>query len=313
MNISAFISEASRYAAAVDGIFALLLAVSGVIVILVVTLVFVFSLRYRRGSDARRGPLPTWVHSELEIGWTTATLFTFLFLFWWAASTQLSALAPPSSALEIHVVAKQWMWRVQQPNGVREINEMHVPVGKPVRLVMTSQDVIHSMFLPALRIKKDVLPDRYTYLWFTATKAGTFELLCAEFCGSEHSRMSGRIVVMPEADYSRWSEAPPQGDDIARRGAALFQSLGCSGCHAPNSTVHAPDLNGLYGRTVHLQDGRSVRADEAYIRDSILLPERDVVAGYAPIMPSFRNLVGEDQVTDLVAYIKSLSNPGARR
>jgi len=313
MSFSSFITQASDYAAGVDRLFNLLVVLSSVILLLVLVLVVVFATRYRRGSAARRGPLPTWIQHELEIGWTAATLFLFVFLFWWAASSQLAALAPPANALEIHVVAKQWMWRAQQPNGVRELNELHVPTGQPVRLVMTSQDVIHSLFLPALRIKQDVLPGRDTYLWFTATKPGVFPLLCAEFCGTEHSRMTGRIVIMPPEDYARWSAAPPQGDDLARAGERLFRSLGCSGCHTPGSAVHAPALDGVYGRQVQLEGGRRVTADEAYIRDSILLPGKDVVAGYAPVMPSFRGVVGEDELTALVAYVKSLSDRSARQ
>lgn len=313
MNIAAFMTEASDHAAAIDRIFILLVVLSSLIVLLVFVLVVVFAVRYRRGSPAKRGPLPDWIQHELEIGWTAATLFLFVFIFWWAASSQLSALAPSPGAIEIHVVAKQWMWKVQQPNGVREIDELHVPADQPVRLAMTSEDVIHSMFLPALRIKKDVLPDRYTYLWFTATKTGTFGLLCAEYCGTEHSRMTGRIVIMPPADYARWSAAPPEADNLARAGEGLFRSLGCSGCHDPHSSVHAPDLHGLYGRAVALEDGRRVTADEAYIRDSILLPNRDVVAGYAAVMPSFAGVASEGQIVELIAYIRSLANQGAER
>ena len=259
------------------------------------------------GSSARRGPLPELIRREVEVGWILATLLLFLFIFWWAGSTELAALNPPSNALEIHVVAKQWMWRFQQPNGAREINELHVPAKTPVRLVMVSKDVIHDLYLPALRIKKDILPDRYTYLWFTATKPGVFHLTCAEYCGTNHSVMAGRLVIMTPADYARWTEAQPEGDNLARKGEALFRSLGCSGCHSPNSSIHAPDLHGVYGHAVHLSDGRVVTADEAYLRDSILLPQKDVVAGFAPIMPSFRDAVSEEQLVPLLAYLKSLS------
>ncbi|HVZ53658.1 MAG TPA: c-type cytochrome, partial [Pseudolabrys sp.] len=198
-------------------------------------------------------------------------------------------------------------WKVQQPSGVREINEIHAPAGKPVVLSMTSEDVIHSLFLPALRIKQDVLPDRYTYLWFTADKPGTYMLMCAEFCGTGHSRMTGRIVIMTPADYAKWVSQAPQTAGLARQGEALFRSLGCSGCHAAGSTVHAPDLAGIFNREVKLADGRSTIADEAYLRDSILQPGKDVVAGFAPVMPSFKGLVTEGQLVPLIAYIKSLS------
>jgi cytochrome c oxidase subunit 2 len=212
--------------------------------------------------------------------------------------------------LEIHVLAKQWMWKTQHPSGAREINALHVPIDKPVRLLMESQDVIHSFFIPAFRIKQDVLPgrDAPTQLWFQASKLGTFGLLCAEYCGTDHSAMRGRIVVMTQQDYAAWSVAQPDGDDLAHQGAALFVSRGCSGCHAAASKVHAPRLAGLYGRTVPLQDGRSVLADDAYIRDSILQPRRDIVAGYEPIMPSFAGVLDDGEIQGLIAYIKSLRN-----
>ena len=307
MNLSAFTTEASSHAAWVDTIFYALVGMSVLITLIVLGLVIGFSFRYRRGSDAKRGPLPKLVQREFEIGWTAATVFLFFFIFWWAAASQLSALAPMKNALEIHVVAKQWMWKIEQPSGVREIDEIHVPAGKPVLLSMTSQDVIHSLFLPALRLKQDVLPDRYTYLWFTADKTGTFNLTCAEFCGTSHSRMSGRIVVMQPAAYSQWIAAQPQTAGLAHEGEDLFRSLGCSGCHAVTSSVHAPDLDGVFGRMVHLSDGRTVTADEAYLRDSILQPGRDVVAGFQPIMPSFQGQIDESQMVRLLAYLKSLS------
>jgi cytochrome c oxidase subunit 2 len=308
MNLADFTSEASQHAHVIDRIFYSLLALSAVITVIVFALAIGFAVRYRRGSAAARGPLPPLMHREFEIGWTTATLFLFLFIFWWAASTQISALTPPAHALEIHVVAKQWMWKVEQPSGIEEINELHVPVGKPVLLNMTSQDVIHSMFLPALRIKQDVLPDRSTYLWFTATKTGTFGLLCAEFCGTDHSRMSGRIVIMPQASYAQWVAAQPQTAGLAQDGETLFRRFGCSGCHTSGAAVRAPDLDGVFGRSVHLSDGRTVIADEAYLRAAILQPGREIVAGFEPIMPSYQGTVDEKQMISLLAYLKSLSH-----
>jgi cytochrome c oxidase subunit 2 len=307
MNLSAFTTEVSARAAWVDTIFYALVALSILITLIVVGLVIAFSWRYRRGSNAKRGPLPQVLQREFEIGWTSATVFLFLFIFWWAAASQLSALAPPSNAMEIHVVAKQWMWQIEQPSGVREINEIHVPANKPVLLSMTSQDVIHSLFLPALRLKQDVLPERYTYLWFTADKTGIFNLTCAEFCGTSHSRMDGRIMVMQPADYARWVAAQPQTAGLAHEGEALFRSFGCSGCHSNASAVHAPDLDGVFGRAVHLADGRTVTADEPYLRDSILQPGRDVVVGFEPVMPSFQGQIDESQMIRLLAYLKSLS------
>jgi cytochrome c oxidase subunit II len=307
MSLDQFTTAASDYAAKVDRLFYLMSVISILIVALVAGLIVVFFALYYRGSPRRRGAVPERKSHEIEIGWTVATLFSFLFFFWWAASDQLTALMPPKDALEIHVVAKQWMWRIQHPSGAREINELHVPADTDIRLVMTSQDVIHDMYLPALRLKQDILPDRYTYLWFKPNRTGIFHFTCAEFCGTDHSVMAGRLVITSPQDYARWTSAQPEGDDLAHQGAALFRSLGCSGCHTPGSTVHAPDLHGLYGRPVQLADGRTVTADEAYLRDSILLPAKNRVAGFPPLMPDFSGTVSEGQVIELVAYLKSLS------
>ena len=306
MRLAEFTAQASDYAVRVDALFALLSIISGAVVALVAGLITYFLIRYHRGSRAPRGQTPERLDHEIEIGWTAATFFSFLFLFWWAASDQLAALVTPKDPLEIHVVAKQWMWRIQHPSGAREIDELHVPVNTNVQLVMTSQDVIHDLYLPALRLKQDILPDRYTSLSFNATKTGVFHLTCAEFCGTDHSVMAGRLVVLTPDDYARWTAAQPEGDDLAHQGERLFHSLGCSGCHAPGATVHAPDLHGLYGRPVQLADGRTISADEAYLRDCILLPDKNRVAGFPPVMPNFTGSLDEAQVVTLVAYIKSL-------
>jgi cytochrome c oxidase subunit II len=308
MNLAQFITAASDYAQSIDHLFWLLVTISGLIVGLVSVLIVVFLVRYRRGSPAPRGEIPEILKHEIEIGWTLATLFLFMFIFWWAGTRELTALTPPSNALEIHVVAKQWMWRFQHPSGAREIDELHVPAETPVRLAMTSQDVIHDLYLPALRLKQDILPDRYTYLWFTATKTGTFHLTCAEYCGTDHSVMAGNFVIVTPQDYARWTAAQPQGDDLAHQGEVVFHTVGCSGCHdSPGATIHAPSLHDLYGRLVQLSDGRTVTADEAYLRDKILLPNLNIPAGYAADMPSFRGVVTEGQIVQLIAYLKSLS------
>ena len=303
--------SASTAAVTVDRIFFGLLVVAGLTTILVFVLVITFAIRYRRGSAAARGPLPTLVNREFEVGWTVATAFLFVFLFWWAASSEISVQLPPADALEVHVVAKQWMWKLQHPSGAREIDELHVPIDRAVRLLMNSEDVIHSFFVPAFRIKQDVVPGTTTRLWFQATKVGVFPLLCAEYCGTDHSAMRGRIVVMRPEEYAAWSAAQPDGDDLAHEGAKLFVARGCAGCHAPSSTVHAPRLTGLFGRSIPLADGRIVVADAAYIRDSILQPRRDIAAGFGPIMPSFAGLVSESEVLSLTAYIKTLAGDAA--
>jgi cytochrome c oxidase subunit II len=274
----------------------------------VLSLIVGFSVRYRKGSSASRADLPELIKSEVEIGWTAATFFLFLFIFWWVGSSQLTNWNPPKNAEEVHVVAKQWMWKTQYPNGIREINSVHAPVGTPVRLVMTSQDVIHSFYVPAFRMKQDVLPGRYTQTWFNATKPGVYPLECAEYCGTDHSRMLGEITVMSPADYGRWVASQPQPADLAAQGQQLFSRLGCSGCHGPNvPAANAPNLHGLYDAQVQLADGRAVRADEGYLRSVIVAPDQHVPAGYQPVMPSYAKAVDEQGLVALVAYIKSLS------
>ena len=306
MGFPIFPGAASTQAVATDRVFAWLMIMSGLIILLVFGLIIGFAFRYRNGSRAKRGPLPQWLTRDFEIGWTAATAFLFLFIAWFTAASNLGSLAPQKGAMQIHVLAKQWMWKTQQPNGAREINALHVPINTPVELEMTSEDVIHSFFVPQFRIKQDVLPGRYTQTWFEATVPGTFHLLCTQLCGTEHARMVGEVVAMTPDDYARWSAAQPEADDIAKDGEKLFRALGCSGCHAQGSTVHAPPLAGLYGQPVHLADGRTVVADDAYIRDSILQPARDITVGYPNIMPSFSGLIGDDEVLALTAYIRSL-------
>ncbi|MBE7244797.1 MAG: cytochrome c oxidase subunit II, partial [Actinomycetospora chiangmaiensis] len=302
---------ASTQAAKVDRIFVGLTIISALIVLLVVGLVVTFSIRYRRGSKADRGPLPEVVSREFEIGWTVATLFIFVFIFWWAASAEITAFSPPKDALEVHIVGKQWMWKAQSSNGAREINELHVPVNAPVRLVLTSQDVIHSFYIPAFRLKRDAVPDQTTETWFQATKTGTFHLLCTEYCGTDHARMLGRVIVMEPEAYARWLSVQPEGDDLAHQGERLFSERGCAGCHAPGSAVHAPSLAGIWERPVPLEGGRFATADAAYIRDSILQPGRDVVAGYAPVMPSYAGLLDDGEIQAITAYIRVLGSEPA--
>ncbi|MGN6375215.1 MAG: cytochrome c oxidase subunit II [Sphingomonas sp.] len=296
--------DASTNAPAFDHLFWLLVAMAGAVILLVVSLLIGFSLKYRRGTKAKRGPLPSPFAHEIEIGWTAATFFAFMFLFWWAASVQIAKVPVPRHAVEIHVVAKQWMWKMEHPGGQREIDALHLPLGVPVKLVMTSQDVIHSFFVPAFRVKQDVLPGRYTELNFTPDKVGTYRLECAEYCGTDHSRMTGDIVVMPPQAFARWSEGQPQNDTLAVQGKVLFTRLGCAGCHVNSQTVHAPDLFGIYGKPQPMSDGGFKIADETYLRDSIMLPKKDVVAGYAPVMPSFQGVASESDVIKLIAYLK---------
>jgi cytochrome c oxidase subunit 2 len=303
--------SASSIAPHTDRLFLAMLLLCGAVALALCVLIIVFSIRYRAGSKAPRDHVPA-RKLGLEIAWTGVPLLLFLIIFAWSAHDFIRLYRAPADALPVSVVAKQWMWKLQHRNGRREINELHVPLGQPVRLLMTSQDVIHSFYVPAFRLKQDVVPGRYTALWFTATQLGEFHLFCAEFCGSQHSQMIGRIVVMPPAEYARWLGRGDEQPSLAQYGFARFRALGCSGCHSGASTVHAPSLDGLLGRTVHLQDGRSIVADETYVRDSILLPRKDVVAGFAPVMPSFAGQVSEEDIQALIAYLASAKAPSPR-
>jgi cytochrome c oxidase subunit 2 len=297
---------AATAAAPVDALFTAMTVLCGTVAVVICLVIIAFAVRYRRGSRVPRGE-PRRQMRALEVAWTLTPLAIFIGLYVWAARDYMRLYAPPPDALPVVVVAKQWMWKLQHRNGRREINELHVPLGRPVLLKMTSQDAIHSFYVPAFRLKQDVLPGRYTALWFTATQLGEFRLFCAEFCGTQHSRMTGRIVVMRPDDYARWLAAGPAEPGLAQYGFALFRQLGCSGCHDTASTVHAPLLQGLAGRVVHLQDGRSVVADDNYLRDAILTPRKDVVAGFAPVMPSYAGQVSEEDLHALIAYLHELA------
>jgi cytochrome c oxidase subunit 2 len=294
---------ASDAAARFDWLMLALLLLTGTVALAVMVLIVAFGIRYRKGSPADRSHAPT-TGRRIEIAWTAIPLLLFLCIYSWAAYDYTRLYRVPADAMPVFVVAKQWMWKLEHANGRREISELHVPLGQPVRLVMTSQDVIHSFFAPAFRIKQDVVPGRYTSIWFKPTKTGEYPLFCAEYCGTEHSVMRGRIVVMPPDEFARWLQQGTAQPGIAARGFELFRRYGCSGCHAAGASVHAPDLNGLLGRTVHLQDGRSLVADENYVRDSILLPKKDVVAGFAPIMPSFAGQIGEEDLMAIIEYLR---------
>ncbi|TPE51050.1 cytochrome c oxidase subunit II [Amaricoccus solimangrovi] len=299
--------DASAYADHVDlllgGFTVLIVALSAPVFILMA----VFAVKYRRGRVAdRRHPVDNSV--GLETSWALIPFILLLGFYVWATWLFVDLHRTPADALEIDVVAKQWMWKFQHPGGQREINTLHVPVGTPVTLRMASQDVIHSLFIPALRIKQDVVPGRYTTLSFTADRPGTWHLACAEFCGVDHSVMGGSFVTMTPDDYAAWLRTADTDATLAEAGAALFRSHGCSGCHGPSATVHAPPLEGLYGRPVPLEGGEVVTADAQYIRDSILLPRSQIAAGYPPIMPTFANQLGEEDVLRLVAYIQSLAD-----
>jgi cytochrome c oxidase subunit 2 len=297
--------QAASLSPETDFLFFGLLIISALVLGLLFTLLLLYCIKYRRGSGASRAGQEekSW---RIEIGWTVTTLIAFVALFFWGADLYARLYEAPPDTLDIFVVGKQWMWKVQHPDGQAEIDTLHVPVDRDIRVIMASQDVIHSFYIPAFRIKRDVVPGRYESLWFHPTEIGTYALECSEFCGTDHARMTGEIVVMSQADYANWLATQAHGDSLAGAGEKLFHSLGCGGCHGPASTVHAPDLADLYGKTVTLADGGFARADDDFLRDAILLPQKRAPAGYAPVMPSFAGQLDESQILALIAYIKSL-------
>ncbi|MEP7060862.1 MAG: cytochrome c oxidase subunit II [Betaproteobacteria bacterium] len=307
MNLPFLPEPASALAPRYDSLFVAMTVLTSTVALLVIALMLLFAYRYRRGAVVDRVRAPPaereQIRRRIEIAWIALPLLFFVAAFGWAAALYFDRSSPPAGALEVAVVAKQWMWTLEHATGQREIDQLHVPVNVPVKLVMTSQDAIHSFFVPAFRVKQDVLPGRYTVLWFTATRTGDFDLFCAEYCGTDHARMFGHVIALEPPQYQRWLDA--HGDPtMAMRGEALFRQFGCSGCHGANAAVHAPSLDGLYGRPVPLADGTMVMADDRYIRDSILVPRKEVAAGYAPIMPSFAGQIGEADILDLIAYIR---------
>jgi cytochrome c oxidase subunit 2 len=300
-----FPEQASTMAGRVDALFYFLIAVSVFFAVLIFTVIVVFAIKYRRRSDDDRPPsIPG--NLRLEILWTAIPLMLTLVMFLWGAKLYFVTYYPPSDALEITVVAKQWMWKVQHPEGQSEIDELHIPAGRPIKLVMTSQDVIHDFFVPAFRVKKDVLPGSYTTLWFEATQPGSYRLFCAQYCGTQHSAMVGRIIVMEPTEFQTWLSGGAAGVPMASAGEKLFQRLGCVTCHLANDTGRGPSLVGLLGKKVLLRGGNAVIADETYVRESILNPQAKLVASYPPIMPTFKGLISEDGIMQILAYLKSL-------
>jgi cytochrome c oxidase subunit 2 len=308
-NFPLWPTAASTGAGNVDALFIFLVTLSAFMCIAIFSLIIIFALRYRR----RKGVAAEQIEGStaLEITWSVAPLAIFMVIFAWGAIIYFQERTPPRGADEVYVVAKQWMWKLEHEQGQSEINELHVPVGRDVKLIMTSQDVIHSFYIPAFRIKQDVLPGRYTTAWFRATKPGVYHLFCAEYCGTAHSGMIGQIVVMEPALYQAWLAGGTPTGSLASTGQTIFQQLGCPTCHRFDVQGRGPNLVGIFGKPVQLEDGRTVTADENYIRESILSPSAKVVQGFKPIMPVFQGLVSEEELTALVAYIKSLGQPGA--
>jgi cytochrome c oxidase subunit 2 len=313
-SLSTRLPDASTFAPPFDAVFAGLLIASGITLALLTALTLTFLIRYRRGATTNRAParLPAW---KIETLWTGATLIVFLGFFFWGARIYIRMKRVPAAAdaTEISVVGRQWMWDVRHANGRREFNEMHVPLNRPVRLLLSSEDVIHSFFVPAFRLKQDLVPGKIVSAWFKPTRAGSYTLFCAQYCGTAHAEMLGRIVVLPAAAYAAWlaggePSASPSG---GRR--KLFVKYGCNSCHDAGAAVRAPPLDGIYGRDVRLADGTVVQADDQYLHESILHASRQVVGGYAPVMPSYAGVIPESDVLELVSYLKSLGPPSDRR
>lgn len=299
---------ASTFALQVDLLYFLLLALSTFFTVGIVIVITIFVIKYRRRSPDDR-PKPIHGSLPLELTWTIIPLFICIGVFTLGADVYFRMYRAPADALDVYVVGKQWMWKIQHPEGKREINELHVPVNTPVRLTMTSEDVIHAFSIPAFRTKRDVVPGRYNTMWFEANKVGEYRLFCAEYCGTQHSTMIGRVVVMEEQDYQNWLGGGAAGESMVEAGARQFEALGCATCHKLQSGGRGPTLTGVYGGTEQLASGETINVDEAYIRESILQPTARIVNGYQPIMPTFQGQISEETLLQLITYIKSLSEP----
>ena len=303
-NLPLLPEQASTIAPRVDALFLFVLGVSVFFAGLIFVAIVYLAVKYRRRADAAAPKLIAG-SLALELLWTVIPFGLTMVMFVWGALLFVEIQNPPADALEIIAVGKQWMWKMQHPDGHQEINELHVPIGRRIKLTMTSEDVIHSFFVPAFRIKMDVLPGRYTTTWFEATRPGRYRLFCAEFCGTQHSGMIGSVTVLELSEYESWLSGRAVGTSTAKMGESLFQRLGCASCHRPDGAVPAPSLVGLFGSKVALEGGRTVVADEGYIRESIIDPRAKIVAGYQPVMPTYRGLISEDGILQIIAYLKS--------
>lgn len=295
--------SASNLAGPYDALFIVLTVMTVILTVGIAATIIVFVVRYRRRNDDEMGA-DIGEHHMLEYIWSGIPLLISLGIFFWGTWLYVRMSEPPANAMVVQVIGKQWMWKLQHPSGRKEINELHVPLGVPVKLQLTSQDVIHAFYVPAFRIKQDVLPGRYSELWFTATKLGEYHLFCSEYCGTSHALMGGRVVVMSAGDYAKWAANAAPDDRPEAAGARLFAEYGCIACHGQQ----APTLAGVYNHIQVMQDGARVLADENYLRESIVSPRAKIVAGYGPIMPSFDGQLSEEQLFELIAYIKSLEN-----
>ncbi|HVW77494.1 MAG TPA: cytochrome c oxidase subunit II [Alloacidobacterium sp.] len=305
-HFALFPPEASGIAPYTDSLYFFLVLISLVGMTVVVLLVVLFSVLYRK----ERNPEATQIEGStlLEATWTIIPLALFMVTFVWGALLYFRIYNPPTNAMNIYIVGKQWMWKAEHPGGQHEINALHVPVNRPVQLTMISQDVFHSFSIPAFRVKREVIPGRYSTVWFEATKVGSYHLFCTQYCGTLHSQMIGEIVVMSPEDYEKWTNGSTSGASLAQTGERLFASLGCSSCHSGNADAHGPSLAQVYGSKVQMANGSFATVDDAFLRDSILNPTMHQIAGYAPIMPTYQGQVSEEGLIDLVEYIKNLNS-----
>ena len=300
--------QASNFAPDVDSLMLFISVVTFFFAVGVTVAIIWFFFRYHRKHKDEVG-IPLHGDSRLETLWIVVPLILAMVMFGWGAVIYVDYRHMPPDTLDIYMIAKQWMWKVQQPNGIREINELHVPVGRNVRIILASEDVIHDFFVPAFRVKMDVVPGHYNTLWFRPTKPGRYHFFCSQYCGTNHAIMGGWVTVMEPSNYAAWLTGASMGEaSPLASGEKLFSEKACITCHVPNGTGRAPSLNGLYGARVLLADGSTVLADDAYIRESILLPAAKIVAGYQPLMPTFQGQLTEEQVIALTAYIKSLQS-----
>jgi cytochrome c oxidase subunit 2 len=305
-------TQASTFASEVDNLYFFIVAVTAFFAILVIVLVMYFAIKYRDETGLKVGA-PITGSIPLEIGWSIIPFVVAMAIFVWATAVFFHAMRPPDQTLEVYSTGKRWMWRFQHVDGQREINQLHIPVGRPIRVTFTSEDVLHDLYIPAFRVKADAIPGRYSSIWFQPTKTGEYHLFCAEYCGTRHSGMIGTVYVMEPDAYQAWlSGGGVTGGSMSARGEQLFQQLACSTCHLSDGTGRGPSLAGVFGSQVKLQGGGTAVADESYVRESILNPQLKLVNGYQPIMPTFQGLVTEDQLLSLIEYVKSQSvNPSA--
>jgi cytochrome c oxidase subunit 2 len=304
-GIPLFPEQASTFAADVDALYFFILAVSSFFALVVAVTSIALGVRYRRRHKDEVG-----AHIEgnlpLELLWSAIPAVIAMVMFGWGASVYFHLRRPPDEALQIYAVGKQWMWKFQHLGGQREINELHLPAGRPIKVTITSEDVLHSLYFPSFRTKMDAIPGRYTTLWFEPSKPGQYHIFCAEYCGTRHSGMIGWVYVLEPAAYQAWLAGGGEGS-LAERGAALFQQLACNTCHLDSGQGRGPSLKDVFGKPVELADGSTVMVDEVYLRESILTSQAKIVKGFQPLMPTFQGLISEEGLVALIEHVKSMS------